>query len=130
MSVLLLILQFISNYFKMFQSVTAVSIKLFYFSIDYFVIFPLIYHFWDFRRFSAVKIYGRLCIHLKSFYFPKSSFYFSWKWINLFISFFKNYSKLNYDVSLIFIIYNLIITWLLLIFKWLITIIFKEVYYE
>lgn len=63
MSVLLLILPFILNYFKIVLSVTAVSIKLFYFSINYFVILALIYHFWDFRRFSAVKNYGRFCIH-------------------------------------------------------------------
>lgn len=63
MSVLLLILQFISNYFKMLQSVTTVSIKLFFFRMNYFVILPLIYHFWDFRSFSDVKNYGSLRIH-------------------------------------------------------------------
>lgn len=47
----------------MFQSVTAVSIELFYFIVNYFVILAIIYHFWDFRRFSAVKNYGRLWIH-------------------------------------------------------------------
>ena len=56
-------LAYFAVYFKMFQSVTAVSIELFYFIVNYFVILSIIYHFGDFRRFSAVKNYGRLWIH-------------------------------------------------------------------
>lgn len=44
--------------FKMVQIVTTISIYLLYFSIFYFAILPLIFHFWNFRHFFATFFAG------------------------------------------------------------------------